>query len=51
MPIARATSSISAPVASQSADIELIEEISDKWSKFHEEIREQRLTIQKGGIK
>ena len=27
------------------------EENSDKWSKFHEEIRQQRLTMQKGGIK
>ena len=27
------------------------EENSDKWSKFHEEIRQQGLTMQKGGIK
>ena len=27
------------------------EEESDKWSKFHDYIREIRLTIQKGGIK
>jgi hypothetical protein len=27
------------------------EQDSDKWSKFHEEIRQQRLTMQKGGIK
>ncbi len=24
---------------------------ADKWSKFHEEIRQQRLTIVRGGIK
>ena len=27
------------------------EEESDKWSKFHDYIREIRLTIKKGGIK
>ncbi len=27
------------------------EEESDKWSKFHDYIREIRLTINKGGIK
>ena len=26
------------------------EEDSDAWSKLHEEIRQQRLTMQKGGI-
>ena len=26
-------------------------EDSDAWSKFHQEIRKQRLTMQKGGIK
>jgi len=24
---------------------------ADKWSQFHEEIRQQRLTIARGGIK